>query len=562
MLRAVSRGLAARASATPLGGGESSARFLPARVWRPHGETMRTASADATATSSADGPAMPGWMGRPATDARADDEDEYFPARTPADDDRAHFRESPSVAFWNAWRFDESDGARGVRSLLEQITAATKTPFDARYWAYHIFRSSWFLGQGAAGLLASAAVGTGAVGNPLSGDGGVRAGVAAGARLFAEAVQVYAQDLAHVNAGTYRAPYDMTELRHRQYDPMFVAKKTARFISEASSTLRKNTRARTDPDADPNATKVWMDSPMYPDYYLKTFHWQTDGWFSRRSAEVYEVSTETLFLGRQDAMQRTALVPLSEWTRETGASRDGEGTKLLELACGTGRFLTFVRDNYPKMDVTGLDLSPFYLAEARDNAEYWEKLRGGETATRPDPVSVVADAARRAGGLARAAGVPLPPFPAAPPAETETGSAKTTGSCDFVQANAESMPFSDATFDAVTCVYLLHELPPAARAAVAKEAARVLKPGGVLVLADSIQLGDRPHVDRHLGRFGDFNEPYYRSYIREELVALFGPNGAGLEPWTKELCSSTKVVSFRKPPRARDEREDTSDSPP
>ena len=86
MLRAVSRGLAARASATPLGGGESSARFLPARVWRPHGETMRTASADATATSSADGPAMPGWMGRPATDARADDEDEYFPARTPADD--------------------------------------------------------------------------------------------------------------------------------------------------------------------------------------------------------------------------------------------------------------------------------------------------------------------------------------------------------------------------------------------------------------------------------------------------------------------------------------------
>ena len=465
MLRAVSRGLAARASATPLGGGESSARFLPARVWRPHGETMRTASADATATSSADGPAMPGWMGRPATDARADDEDEYFPARTPADDDRAHFRESPSVAFWNAWRFDESDGARGVRSLLEQITAATKTPFDARYWAYHIFRSSWFLGQGAAGLLASAAVGTGAVGNPLSGDGGVRAGVAAGARLFAEAVQVYAQDLAHVNAGTYRAPYDMTELRHRQYDPMFVAKKTARFISEASSTLRKNTRARTDPDADPNATKVWMDSPMYPDYYLKTFHWQTDGWFSRRSAEVYEVSTETLFLGRQDAMQRTALVPLSEWTRETGASRDGEGTKLLELACGTGRFLTFVRDNYPKMDVTGLDLSPFYLAEARDNAEYWEKLRrGGETATRPDPVSVVADAARRARGTGESRRrSPLPPFPAAPPAETETGSAKTTGSCDFVQANAESMPFSDATFDAVTCVYLLHELPPAAR---------------------------------------------------------------------------------------------------
>ena len=167
-------------------------------------------------------------------------------AHSPADDDRAHFRESPSVAFWNAWRFDESDGARGVRSLLEQITAATKTPFDARYWAYHIFRSSWFLGQGAAGLLASAAVGTG--GRWATPSRRRRRPRGRRRRLLRRSRrEVYAQDLAHVNAGTYRAPYDMTELRHRQYDPMFVAKKTARFISEASSTLRKNTRARTDP---------------------------------------------------------------------------------------------------------------------------------------------------------------------------------------------------------------------------------------------------------------------------------------------------------------------------
>jgi hypothetical protein len=29
--------------------------------------------------------------------------------------------------------------------------------------------------------------------------------------------------------------------------------------------------------------------------------------------------------------------------------------KLLEVACGTGRFHTFIRDNYPEMEVRGPD---------------------------------------------------------------------------------------------------------------------------------------------------------------------------------------------------------------
>ena len=44
-----------------------------------------------------------------------------------------------------------------------------------------------------------------------------------------------------------------------------------------------------------------------------------DGWMSSESANVYETSTETLFLGRQDAMQRQALLPLSEHARDPTA---------------------------------------------------------------------------------------------------------------------------------------------------------------------------------------------------------------------------------------------------
>ena len=68
-------------------------------------------------------------------------------------------------------------------------------------------------------------------------------------------------------------------------------------------------------------------------------------------------------------------------------------------------------------------------------------------------------------------------------------------------------------------MYLFHELPSKIRRAAAAEMARVLRPGGVLVISDSIQLGDRERLDANLGRFGDFNEPFYRTYIAEDFGA-------------------------------------------
>ena len=60
---------------------------------------------------------------------------------------------------------------------------------------------------------------------------------------------------------------------------------------------------------------------------------------------MYETSTETLFLGRQDAMQRQSLVPLHSFmqARSSLGHSQGEHTSMLEVACGTGRFATFVK---------------------------------------------------------------------------------------------------------------------------------------------------------------------------------------------------------------------------
>ena len=48
------------------------------------------------------------------------------------------------------------------------------------------------------------------------------------------------------------------------------------------------------------------------------------------------------------------------------------------------------------------------------------------------------------------------------------------------------------TIQCISCVYLFHELPRTIRAKVLNEFFRVLEPGGILVLADSIQISDSP----------------------------------------------------------------------
>lgn len=54
-----------------------------------------------------------------------------------------------------------------------------------------------------------------------------------------------------------------------------------RFIAEADNTLKRRRDARPE--------TLWMESALYPDYYMNTFHYQSDGWMSSASADVYEV---------------------------------------------------------------------------------------------------------------------------------------------------------------------------------------------------------------------------------------------------------------------------------
>ena len=231
--------------------------------------------------------------------------------------------------------------------------------------------------------------------------------------------------------------------------------------------------------------KIWLDMPStwdrrrkrnyqdlpknvenenYPKYYLRNFHHQTDGYLSDFSASIYDLQVEILFNGSADAMRRRIIKPLKEGLNNF-TSRKKSSLKILDVATGSGRTLKQLRGAFPNEKIIGLDLSGSYLKEA---SRFISNLDG-------DLI-------------------------------------------ELIKGNAEELPFDDNSLQGITCVYLFHELPRSVRENVLKEFFRVIEPGGILVLADSIQVEDSPDFIQIMENFyKSFHEPFYCDYIKEDI---------------------------------------------
>jgi ubiquinone/menaquinone biosynthesis C-methylase UbiE len=229
-----------------------------------------------------------------------------------------------------------------------------------------------------------------------------------------------------------------------------------------------------------------VDVRRFPPYFRRTFHWQTDGYLSRRSAELYDLSVEFLFLGCADVMRRQVIPPIARFARGS----PGRRLRILDVACGTGRSLAQIAAALPGQQYFGMDLSPYYVEQAR------RLLRDVPETT-------------------------------------------------LLAENAETIPFSDGYFDVVTSTYLFHELPRRNRRQAATEMARVLRPGGLLVVEDSAQLVEARDLRFFLGGFSqDLHEPFYADYVRDDLEAILAE--VGLEPGETGRAWLSKVVSALK----------------
>lgn len=214
--------------------------------------------------------------------------------------------------------------------------------------------------------------------------------------------------------------------------------------------LRRKSRQNKDLPKDVGVTRE-----VLPDYFMRNFHFQTDGYLSEQSADLYRHQVEILFKGTGAAMRRLILkgmVPLVD--------PKAPGT-ILDVACGEGASTEILAAAFPQARVTGVDISPFYVKAAAK---------------------------------------------------------KELSNADFLQAAGEKLPFQNQLFDRVASTYLFHELPKDVRLQVLKELHRVLKPEGSIHIADSLQLGDDPDLDWSLEQFPvDFHEPFYKNYIQSPL---------------------------------------------
>lgn len=184
-------------------------------------------------------------------------------------------------------------------------------------------------------------------------------------------------------------------------------------------------------DWETHLNQVQNPQLTYPDYYCCSFHAYDKGNLSWDAALEVEVAALAVHAGIwQDAGSDGDPRLRSSYHDILTSQIAKEPRDILDIGCSVGMSTFALQAVYPQAKITGLDLSPYFLAVAHYNSQ------------------------------------------------------QRHANINWVHAAAETTGLPDASFDLVSIFLVCHELPQSATRQILGEARRLLRSGGHLAIMD------------------------------------------------------------------------------
>lgn len=191
------------------------------------------------------------------------------------------------------------------------------------------------------------------------------------------------------------------------------------------------------PEWDADLAQIQNPDLVYPDYYVRSFHAYNQGNLGWEPAMEVEVAAHAVHAriwpdagAEGDARLRQSYHNILQAQLPTAPET------ILDIGCSVGMSTLALQDVYPTAQLTGVDLSPYFLAIANYRAK------------------------------------------------RQAATQQTSQSPKWLHAAAEATALPDASFDLVSAFLIFHELPQTAATAILQEARRLLRPGGHLAIMD------------------------------------------------------------------------------
>ena len=188
----------------------------------------------------------------------------------------------------------------------------------------------------------------------------------------------------------------------------------------------------------------------YPDYYVTSFHAYEEGNLGWEPALEVEVAAHAVHARIwQDAQAQGDARLRQSYHEIVKATLEREPQDIADLGCSVGMSTFAMQATYPHANITGVDLSPYFLAVAHYRTQ--QRQNGTEYGVQQR--------------FLPASDSPLP-------------------TPHWLHAPAEATGLPAASFDLVSAFLIFHELPQSAAIAILKEARRLLRPGGYFAMMD------------------------------------------------------------------------------